>query len=114
MTMQRREFSNRVKMDAWDRCGGKCEQCGCLLRPAGFIFNHRIPDYVGGDPTLANCEVLCRACDLGRTFGEDIPKIAKVRRIRKRQAGIRRPRSITAWRKFNGEIVRMPRERDHE
>jgi hypothetical protein len=51
---------------------------------------------------------------LARTFGEDIPKIAKVRRIRKRQANIRRPRSITAWRLFDGSIRRMPRERDHE
>jgi 5-methylcytosine-specific restriction endonuclease McrA len=110
--MKRREFGDRVRMDAYARSGGKCENCGYLLKPGGFVYNHTIPDYLGGEPSLQNCEVLCRVCDLARTFGSDIPKIAKTRRIRKREAGIRRPRRITAWRLFDKSIRRMPRERD--
>src|SRR5262245_57884331 len=112
--MQRREFPDRVRMAAWDRCGGTCENCGFLLKAGGFVYNHRIADYLGGQPTLENCEVLCRACDLARTFGNngDIAKISKTRRIRKRQAGIRKPRTITAWRLFDGSIRRMPKERE--
>jgi hypothetical protein len=110
--MKRREFGDRVRMDAWARAGGRCESCGCLLKPGGFRYNHRIADYLGGEPTLENCELLCIGCDLARTFGSDIPKIAKTRRIRKREAGIRRPRRITAWRLFDGSIRRMARERD--
>jgi 5-methylcytosine-specific restriction endonuclease McrA len=110
--MKRREFPDRVRMDAWARCGGQCESCGFRLKPGHFIYNHRIADYLGGEPSLDNCEVLCRVCDLARTFGSDIPKIAKTRRIRKREAGIRKPRTITAWRLFDKSIRRMPRERD--
>jgi 5-methylcytosine-specific restriction endonuclease McrA len=112
--MLRRDFSTRVRIAAYERCGGKCEQCGSLLKPGAFIYNHRIADYLGGEPSLDNCEVLCRSCDLARTFGEggDIKKIAKTRRIRKREAGIRKPRKITAWKLFDGSIRRMAKERD--
>ena len=108
----RREFPDRVKMDAWARCDGKCDECGFLLRPGGFRYNHRVADYLGGEPNLENCEVLCLGCDLTRTFKEDIPKISKTRRIRKRQAGIRKRRSFLGWKLFDGSIRRVLRERD--
>ena len=33
------------------------------------------------------------------------------KRIRRREAGVRRPRTMTRWRNMRGEIVTAPRER---
>lgn len=107
---ERQEFSKRTKADAFARSGGRCERCGTWL--LGRVrYNHRIPDYLGGPNSLDNAEVLCLSCDAEQTYGHDIPAIAKTRRIRLREAGIRKPRSITMWRRFDKTIVRMPRER---
>lgn len=106
----RQEFSKRVRADAFERAAGKCERCGGWLM-GKQRYNHRIPDAMGGLPSLANCEVLCRGCDHTQTYKIDIPAIAKTTRLRIRAAGIRKPRTITTWRKFSGEIVRAQRER---
>lgn len=107
----RQEFPVRVKLNAFERCGKKCERCGSILIPGKFRYNHRIPDALGGLPTLENCEVLCLGCDSEQTYKTDIPKIAHSKRICRFEAGIRRPRTMTRWRKFSGEIVIAPRSR---
>ena len=84
----RREFSTKVKQAAWDRCGGRCEQCTAKLFPGKFAYDHILPDGLGGEPTLANCQVLCDACHGGKTHGADRPRMAKADRSRKRFLGI--------------------------
>lgn len=106
----RQEFSAKTKLQAWERSKGTCEACGNKI-VSGTEYDHRIACEFGGGASLDNCVVLCRPCHAKKTFGEDIPAIAKSRRIRKRVAGIRKPRTITMWRKMNGEIVRAARER---
>lgn len=109
---ERREFSNKTKLAAWQRCGGRCEikSCGVKLHPGRFTYDHIHPDYLGGEPTLENCQVICRECNTIKTGG-DATRIAKSRRIRNREAGIRKPRTITRWRNMRGEIVVAPRAR---
>ena len=107
----RREFPAKVKMAAFDRAGGSCEFCSARLYPGKFRYNHRIPDALGGEPSLENCEVLCINCDATRTYQTDIPRIAKSKRVRRVHAGIKKPRKITRWRKFNGEPVTATRNR---
>lgn len=107
----RREFPAKVKVTAFERSKGRCERCGAILVTGKFRYNHRIPDALGGEPTLDNCEVLCLACDTPQTYGKDIPAIAKSRRIRKRAACVKKPRTIRAWRKFDGTIVYASRQR---
>lgn len=108
----RKEFSAKTKLAAWQRCGGLCEMPGCggKLRPGKFTYDHRIPDQMGGEPTLENCQIICHACDKPKT-AKDMGDIAKVKRINRREAGIRKPRSITGWRRFNGTAVYAGRER---
>lgn len=108
---ERQEFSVRVKLDAFERCKKKCERCGSILIPGKFRYNHRIPDALGGLPILDNCEVLCLGCDSEQTYTIDIPKIARSKRIRKSEAGVKRPRTMTRWRRFSGEIVIANRQR---
>ena len=108
----RKEFPARVKLAAWQRAGGRCEAdgCGALLMPGRFRYDHRIPDQMGGEPTLKNCQVICAECDKPKT-ATDQGDIAKAKRLEARGAGIRKPRTITRWRKFNGEIVIASRQR---
>ena len=111
MFEDRREFTAKIKVAAFARAKKRCERCGAILVSGKLRYNHRIPDALGGEPTLENCEVLCLGCDSEQTYKTDIPKIAKTRRIRKREAGERKPRKITAWRKFDGTKVYAGKER---
>ncbi len=80
--MARREFSRKVKSQAWERCGGRCEKCTAKLFPGKFAYDHDLPDQMGGEPTLDNCRVLCDACHSEKTFTRDIPTIRKSDRQR--------------------------------
>ena len=104
--MKRREFSPKVKLAAFERAAGHCEKQGCnaKLHPGRFIYDHRIPDYFCGEPTLHNCQVICRECNREKT-NRDAVDIGKSRRIRKRAAGIKRRGKIRGWRKFDGTPV---------
>ena len=75
----RREFPRSVKRDAAARCGGKCEACGKRLRFGEYNYDHDLPDFLGGEPTLENCKVLCMVCHKAKTKAVDTPRIVKSR-----------------------------------
>lgn len=110
----RQEFPKRVKLDAFQRANGRCEKCTAPLFPGRYRYDHIKPDAFGGEPTLENCQVICLNCDAPKTYGEDIPAIAKSNRVRNRHLGIRRTASrplagtkASGWkRKMNGAIER--------
>lgn len=85
--MTRREFPAKVKVAAFERAKKRCENCTAPLFPGKFTYDHRIPDALGGEPTLENCQVICSACDGEKTYQFDIPAIAKNKRIRMAVAG---------------------------
>jgi len=101
--MSRREFSKAVMRDAALRAGGFCENrtCGAKLSHGDFHYDHIIPDALGGEPTLDNCQVLCRACHKEKTGNEDMPRIAKAKRISDREKGIKRRSRFGASRDSN-------------
>jgi 5-methylcytosine-specific restriction endonuclease McrA len=109
----RKEFSKQTKRDAFLRANGCCEgeSCGARLTIGKFHYDHSIADGLGGDPTLENCQVLCTPCHKIKTATQDVPAIAKTKRIQDRQRGIKKPRSIRAWRRFDGSPVFASRER---
>jgi 5-methylcytosine-specific restriction endonuclease McrA len=113
----RREFNKHVKREAFMRAGGQCEgqpygeRCGVKLTLGKYHYDHVIPDGLGGEPVIENCAVLCLACHKDKTATKDVPAIAKTKRIQDRQKGIKRPRSIRSWRRFDGTIVHAERER---
>ncbi|MDE2020696.1 MAG: HNH endonuclease [Patescibacteria group bacterium] len=107
----RTEFSAKVKANAALRANGSCEECGRRLRTGDFHYDHDIPDALGGEAIISNCRVLCRSCHGNKTATADVPRIAKAKRNYLTSRGIKKPRSITSWRKFNGEIVRAGRAR---
>jgi len=107
----RREFPKQVKRDAFLRANGFCEGCPAKLSVGKFHYDHDIADGLGGEPTLNNCKVLCHTCHGVKTRSHDIPMIAKTKRISDRAKGIKRPRTLTRWRRFNGSIREAGRER---
>lgn len=82
----RREFAASVKLEAWNRSRGNCEQC--LARIVGRPeYDHIIPDALGGEPTFENCQVLCSKCHRLKTSSEDVPRIAKTKRQQRKAIG---------------------------
>jgi 5-methylcytosine-specific restriction enzyme A len=105
--MARREFTAKIKVAAFERADGRCEECTARLAAGNVEYDHRIPDALGGDPTLDNCVVLCRACHRTKTSGQDVPRIAKKNRQHAKHIGakVKRPWHPTLRKKMNGEIV---------
>lgn len=109
----RREFPAKVKVAAFERSGGRCELCTAPLMVGKINYDHRVPDALGGEPALANCEVLCLACHGAKTASGDVPRIAKAKREQAAHIGAKaRPRCplpgsrASKWkRKLDGTVV---------
>lgn len=106
----RTEFSKKVKQDAYRRAAGKCEACGAVLGVGGFHFDHIIPDQLGGEPTLENCQCVCKVCHKDKTR-EDVGRIAKAKRQECKHLGIRKRSRFpgsrdSRWKKkLDGSVV---------
>jgi 5-methylcytosine-specific restriction protein A len=92
----RTEFKATIKLGAFQRAKGCCEQCksGVKLLTGDIFYDHRIPDAMGGEATLDNCQVLCRSHHDAKTRKADVPAIAKVKRIERKRIGIRKPSKL--------------------
>lgn len=110
----RREFSKKIKETAFARANGSCEGegCGARLTVGKYHYDHDLADDLGGEPVLENCRVLCTPCHKVKTRMHDMPLIAKGRRIRRREKGIKKRSTFACsrqsrWKKkITGEVVR--------
>lgn len=110
--MRRQEFSARTKVEAFAAAMGRCQSCGVKLTPAtGTEYDHSTACALGGDNSITNIVVLCRNCHGTKTSRDDMPRIAKAKRNERSRAGIRKPRTMTRWRKMSGQPVFATRER---
>lgn len=108
----RQEFPGKIKLAAFERSKGHCEKC--KARVIGRAeYDHILPDWLGGEPTLDNCMVMCSKCHRAKTSGEDVPRIAKAKRQRAKHIGAsttKRPmqgsRASGFKRKISGEVVK--------
>lgn len=87
--MSRREFTRKIKAQAALRANGKCESCAAVLKAGEAEYDHILADQLGGEPTLANCQVLCRVCHRGPggKTANDIRQIRKSDRQRDKATG---------------------------
>jgi 5-methylcytosine-specific restriction enzyme A len=103
--MTRREFPAKVKVAAFERAKGHCEKCGARLVPGKIRYDHILPDWMGGAPTLENCQAVCTTCDAPKTAA-DQGDIAKVKRIQAKHIGAKRSTWRSKWkRKMDGSVV---------
>lgn len=97
--MARREFPRKVRAAAFLRANGACERCGARLKVGEGEVDHVLPDALGGEPVLANAEVLCRPCHAGKS-ADDVRRIRKSDRQRDRHIGAIRPAGTIPSRGF--------------
>lgn len=107
----RAEFPSSVKRAALERSGGICEchliphvfpiPCGRPIGPGNTFYEHIDPDVISKRSDIGNVAVLTKTCWNVKTQSYDKPVIAKVRRIRDMNFGIK-----NHWRK------RLPGGRD--
>ena len=90
----RAEFSKKTKLQAYERSGGRCEECTAKLYPGRTEFDHRTPCALGGDNSLGNIVCVCSGCHSLKTRKQDIPRIAKSNRQRAKHIGIKRRSSF--------------------
>lgn len=84
--MRASEFSAKIKLEAWERCRGRCEEC--LTRIAARPeYDHKLPLALGGASDLLNCQVLCQKCHRIKTSTGDVPRIAKAKRQQRKAIG---------------------------
>jgi 5-methylcytosine-specific restriction enzyme A len=101
----------RVRLRVWERAQGFCEKCGRKIR-SGMIWHvdHMHALALGGEHRERNMRVICTECHHIKTGGEAAVR-AKSDRIRAKNIGIKKPRSIRGWKKFDGSPVFATRER---
>lgn len=98
---------DRIALKA-ERC---CQKCGLeIVGKLRAEFDHIVPLILGGKHAESNLQLLCNECHAAKTV-RDVKLKAKVTRVRKRHLGIKKPRTMTRWRNFRGEIVTASRER---
>ncbi|TPM37020.1 HNH endonuclease signature motif containing protein [Mesorhizobium sp. B2-3-2] len=88
--MARREFPRKVKAAAIARSAGKCEKCTAALKPGEGEIDHILSDILGGEPVLANAQVLCRVCHAAKS-ADDLRRTRKADRQRDKASGAIRP-----------------------
>lgn len=82
---KRREFPRKVLSQAKQRANGRCEKCKGDLKGSGEV-DHILPDALGGEPVLANAQVLCKVCHKNKTAG-DVKQVRKSDRQRDKHLG---------------------------
>jgi len=100
---KRRKLSRLQRTGVFDRADGVCCLCKLPIQAARgerWILEHIKPLWLGGADDESNMGPAHERCAIDKT-AKEAPVKAKGDRIRARHLGIKKPRSITAWRKMN-------------
>ena len=103
----RRNFPKAVKLAAFKRANGRCEECTTWLGPGNTEYDHVLADGICGEPTLENCAVVCKTCHSFKTRKHDIPAISRAKRLHAKHSGAKpKKRPWSKYRrKMDGTIV---------
>lgn len=101
----------RVKVRVFWKHDGWCAKCGRVLAAGKWACDHIIALANGGEHRETNLQPLCISpCHLDKTKS-DVAEKSVTASKRAKHIGLKKKRTITSWRKFNGEVVRASRER---
>ena len=112
--MARKEFTRKIRTAAIERAAGHCEKCKAVLKKGEAEVDHILPDVLGGEPILANAQVLCQQCHEEKT-ADDIRRTRKADRQRDKNNGAIKPSSkLSAKDKQPKRLTKQlpPRKRD--
>lgn len=96
----RLEFSAKTRDQAAQRAGGHCEKCGHVFGRKKPVFDHILPAAYGGQPGLANCQVICEECHKAKTK-DDVRGMRKADRQRRSHNGAELPKQPIKSRGFD-------------
>jgi 5-methylcytosine-specific restriction endonuclease McrA len=102
----------RVRIRQYIRDDGRC-QCGCSKRIMvgdKWETDHTIAIANGGENRENNLRTLLSAHHKLKTRA-DVAEKSVTARVRAKHLGLKKPRTIRSWRKFNGDIVYASRDR---
>jgi 5-methylcytosine-specific restriction enzyme A len=101
----------RVRLRIFERHGGVCYLSGRKIMPGDkWEAEHIIALCNGGRHSEDNLAPALVEPHKIKTVA-DVKQKAKNDRVRKKHLGIKKPRTIRAWRKFDGTIVHAERDR---
>ena len=109
--MTRRSLSKLDRVRVFDAHDGICEFCGCRIhaeRGEAWDVSHSIPLEAGGKDEPSNMRPAHRTCHRKHTAEVDAPVIAKTKRLRQKNLGIRKPSTLSHprfKRKLDGTVV---------
>jgi 5-methylcytosine-specific restriction enzyme A len=89
--MARKEFPRKVKAAAIARAKGKCERCEAVLKKGEAEVDHILEDGLGGQPVMANAQVLCGVCHKAKT-ADGIRAMRQADRRRDKASGAVKPK----------------------
>jgi 5-methylcytosine-specific restriction enzyme A len=98
----------RVKIRVFDLFNGNCAICTARVTTANY--DHAIALINGGAHRESNLRLLCVSCHKVKTRA-DVAEKSITARKRAKHLGIRKPRTIRSWRRFDGTIVHAEKER---
>jgi 5-methylcytosine-specific restriction protein A len=102
----------RVRVRVFQRYGGRC-QCGCnrAIRPGeAWDCEDTIALINGGERRESNLKPWLSEHHPKKT-AQDVAEKSRVYRKRTKHLGIKKPRTMTRWRLFDGSIREAGRER---
>ena len=95
----------RVKLRIFENHGGCCNGCKRKLYPGDLVeFDHIKPLWDGGENRESNIQPMCLGCHKPKTAAEARQR-GKGRRLRMKQAGIKRRTQKIPYRRFDGTAV---------
>lgn len=101
----------RVRLRVFLRHGGVCHLSGRRIQPGdAWDLDHLVALANGGSHSESNLRPALRKPHRAKT-ARDVAIKAKNDRVSKKHFGIKKPRTITSWRKFDGTIVHAERNR---
>lgn len=103
---------DRIKLRVFFRFDGRC-QCGCNRKIATgepWRLDHKHALILGGEHRESNFQPILVEHDRSKVRGE-VKEKARTYRKRKANFGIKKPRTITSWRRFDGTPVYASRDR---
>jgi len=95
----------RVMLRVFERAQGICPKCTRKLHPDHWDCDHIIAIINGGENRESNLQPLCNTPCHSKKTKDDVRIKSRSASIRKNRTGLRKPRTITRWRKFNGDVV---------
>jgi 5-methylcytosine-specific restriction protein A len=101
----------RVRLRVFEKHKGICHLSGRKIMAGDkWQLEHPLAIINGGENRETNMAPALVEPHKVKT-AEDMKQKAKNDRVRKRHLGIKKPRTIRSWRKFNGTAVHAERER---